>query len=213
MRSVWVLFSQQSAPCVRGSLPEPPRLAGWCQSSAGEQHIFVSHFYTHTHVHRKFCCSRFKSDSYFDCTVQTVSGIETMPCEAALPIFTLQLCLSTVQTAWPHDCVALTFNRSMGESNIRAMSRATLPWPRMTAVSHPRSGLSWKVMRMKHNEIRLERSRVVFISYFLSELDVTTTLEVSFSYCLAKYQLFSFLKILLSHISIGCAVMVQLGIH
>lgn len=106
-----------------------------------------------------------QSWSYLDCTVQTVSGIETMPCEAALPIFMLQLCLRTVQTKWPHDCVALTFNRSMGESNIRAMSRATLPWPRMTAVSHPRSGLSWKVMRMKHDEIRLERSRVVFHFY------------------------------------------------
>lgn len=166
MRSVWVLFSQQSAPCVRGSLPEPPRLAGRCQSSAGEQHIFVSHFYTDTRTQEILLLEVQQGWSYFDCTVQTVSVIETMPCEAALPIFTLQLCLCTVQTAWPHDCVALTFNRSMGESNIRAMSRATLPWPRMTAVSHPRSGLSWKVMRMKHDEIRLERSRVVFIFYF-----------------------------------------------
>lgn len=212
MQSVWVLFSQQSAPCVRGSLPEPPKLAGWCQSSAGEQHIFVSHFYTHTHTHTQeiLLVKVQQSWSYLDCTVQTVSGIETMACEAALPIFMLQLCLRTVQTKWPHDCVALTFNRSMGESNIRAMSRATLPWPRMTAVSHPRSGLSWKVMRMKHNEIRLERSRVVFIFIRAGCHHYSGGF---FSYCLAKYQLFSFLKILLSHISIGCAVMVQLGIH
>ena len=36
-----------------------------------------------------------------------------------------------------------TFKISRGDSRILATSRATLPWPRITAVSQLRSGFSW----------------------------------------------------------------------
>lgn len=55
-------------------------------------------------------------------------------------------------------CVFLTFKMSTGDSRTLATSKATLPCPRMTAVSQLKSGLSW-IEKNNNNKKQSDNNR------------------------------------------------------
>lgn len=85
-----------------------------------------------------------------------------------------------------------TFNKSTGERSILATSRATLPWPNITAVSPERSGFNWrKLSDHSLNKFKLEhliygRHLLLFRNpgiYFFSPLSTLMYVHPLFGHC------------------------------